>query len=50
MFLQFLQRSAKLRNSKFVVGLSVYTGKETKVLDLLDLQVYEALLYQCMRP
>jgi hypothetical protein len=37
--MQFLQRSAKLRNSKFVVGLSVYTGKETKVLALLALLV-----------
>ena len=28
---QFLQRSAKLRNTKFIVGMAVYTGKETKI-------------------
>jgi magnesium-transporting ATPase (P-type) len=28
---QFLQRSTKLKNTKWIVGLCVYTGKETKI-------------------
>ena len=28
---QFLQRSSKLRNTKWVLGVAVYTGRETKI-------------------